>query len=79
MVGFEPPVHGVKTRGYCYHELSGFHNPLKYSYPSHASYKLSGKLLKLVSKVLSKIYGVAFVKIGLISKIGFVDFFILRK
>ena len=23
-VGFEPTVHGIKTRGYCYQELSGF-------------------------------------------------------
>ena len=24
VVGFEPTVHGIKTRGYCYQELSGF-------------------------------------------------------
>ena len=23
VVGFEPTVHGIKTRGYCYQELSG--------------------------------------------------------
>ena len=26
VVGFEPTVHGIKTRGYCYQES---HNPLK--------------------------------------------------
>ena len=29
VVGFEPTVHGIKTRGYCYHELSGFSLPFK--------------------------------------------------
>ena len=24
VVGLEPTVHGIKTRGYCYQELSGF-------------------------------------------------------
>ena len=24
VVGFEPTVHGIKTRGYCYQELSVF-------------------------------------------------------
>ena len=23
-IGIEPTVHGIKTRGYCYQELSGF-------------------------------------------------------
>ena len=23
VVGFEPTVHGIKTRGYCYQDLSG--------------------------------------------------------
>ena len=29
VVGFEPTVHGIKTRGYCYQELSGFSLPFK--------------------------------------------------
>ena len=29
VVGFEPTVHGIKTRGYCYQELSGFSQPFK--------------------------------------------------
>ena len=29
VVGFEPTVHGIKTRGYSYQELSGFSQPFK--------------------------------------------------
>ena len=51
VVGFEPTVHGIKTRGYCCQDS---HNPLNSSYDSHASYELSEKSRKLLSKVLSK-------------------------
>ena len=27
--GFEATIHGIKTRGYCYQELSGFSLPFK--------------------------------------------------
>ena len=29
VVGFEPKVHGIKTRGYCYQELSAFSYPFR--------------------------------------------------
>ena len=29
VVGFEPTVHGIKTRGYCHQELSGFSQAFK--------------------------------------------------
>ena len=50
-VGLEPTVHGTKTRGYFIRILKTRENS---SYPSHASYALSGKSRKLLSKVLSK-------------------------
>lgn len=55
VVGFEPTVHEIKIRGYYYQELLRILLILyNSSILSHASYALSGKSQKLLSKLLSK-------------------------
>ena len=47
VVGFEPTVHGIKTRGYCYQELSGKSRKLLSKVLSKPAKMCLGKYLSL--------------------------------